>query len=87
MEQYAGRELCGYLQKLYGIRTAPTEEAAVDSEVAILIGSPKTNPEVAKALGAAGWPEVTDQGIVIKRAEPLFLRFVFIYLYLYGTTY
>jgi len=69
LEQYAARELCGYLQKLYGIHTAPTDEIAAEARIAILIGSPTTNPAVAEALGPDGWPEVTDQGIVLKRAE------------------
>ncbi|MEA1951409.1 MAG: hypothetical protein U9N87_08495, partial [Planctomycetota bacterium] len=84
LEQFAAHELCGYLQKLYGIRTSPVENDTVENDtvenvtvekfqvdagVAILIGSPKSNPNVAKALGAAGWPQVTDQGIVLKRAE------------------
>ena len=69
LEQYAGRELCGYLQKLYGIHTAPVEKAAADADVAILVGSPKSNPNVAEALGPADWPEVTDQGVVLKLAK------------------
>jgi hypothetical protein len=69
LEQFAGRELCGYLQKLYGIHAKPAESVASDADVAILIGSPETNPLVAQAVGSEGWPEVTDQGIVLKRAK------------------
>ena len=61
LEEYGARDLCGYLRKLYGVCTAPSEKVAADAEVAILIGSTKTNPNVAKALGSDTWPEVSDQ--------------------------
>ncbi len=37
-------------------------------EATLLVGSPQTNPATRTALGPDGWPDVTDQGIVLKRA-------------------
>ncbi|MEA1951603.1 MAG: hypothetical protein U9N87_09470, partial [Planctomycetota bacterium] len=75
LERHAGRELCGYLQKLYGIRTAPSENVAGENatgenatdyaDVAILIGSPETNPAVKKHLPHGAWPQLSDQGLAI----------------------
>jgi len=44
---------------------APAKSAAV----ALLLGSPQTNPVVRTALGADGWPHITDQGIVLKHVK------------------
>lgn len=66
LEQYAADELCDYLRKLYGIQVRPTSEASPDAEVVLLIGSPKTNPAVAEAVGDDAWPVLSDQGLVLK---------------------
>jgi len=69
LDRYAAVELCGYLEKLYGIRTTPSEKASEEAEVVILVGNPETNPAVAKAFGTEAWPKLTDQGIVLKIAS------------------
>jgi len=69
MEHFAADELCRYLEKLYRIKTRPTAARPESAEAAFLLGSSKTNPAVAKALGEKGWPKVSDQGIVLKRAK------------------
>ncbi|MCX7427284.1 MAG: hypothetical protein NTW96_16855 [Planctomycetia bacterium] len=69
LDRHAAGELCGYLKKLYGSNSMPAENPGADAEIVFLIGSPTTNPAVAKALGPGGWPEVSDQGIVLKRAD------------------
>jgi len=69
LERYAAEELCSYLDKLYGIKTRPTTGLPETAETGLLVGSPKTNPVLSKALGAAGWPKVSDQGILLKRAK------------------
>jgi hypothetical protein len=69
LERYAADELCGYLNKLYGIKTQPRTEVPESAETMFLLGSPQTNPAVAKALGEDGWPKLSDQGIVVKRAQ------------------
>ena len=60
LERHAARELCGYLEKLYGIHTAPVVKLTSPAEVTLLVGSPATNPEVVRALGNGGWPGVTS---------------------------
>jgi len=67
LERYAAEELCGYLDRLFGIKSRPTTELPESAEVTLLVGNPKTNPAVASVLGENGWPRVSDQGIVLKR--------------------
>ena len=67
LDRYTAGELCGYLDKLYGIHAAPTEQVSASVDAVILVGTPETNPAVAKAIGSDAWPKVTDQGIVLKR--------------------
>jgi len=69
LERHAADELCGYLDKLFGIKTRPTTELPESAEVSLLVGSPKANRNVARALGEKGWPKLSDQGIVLKRAK------------------
>ncbi|NOY42081.1 MAG: hypothetical protein GXP26_09625 [Planctomycetes bacterium] len=69
LDRHAATELCGYLEKLYGIRTTPSDKASKKAEMVILVGNPETNPAIAKAIGAEAWPKLTDQGLVLKRVS------------------
>lgn len=68
LERYAADELCDYLGKLYGIKSIPGTEVSKSAEVVLVLGTPASNPAVGKALGADGWPRLSEQGIVLKRA-------------------
>jgi hypothetical protein len=69
VEQYAAEQLCYYLEKLYGIPIHPAERIPAIAQIVFVIGSPPTNPAVAKALGPGGWPSLSDQGFVLKRGQ------------------
>jgi hypothetical protein len=69
LERYGADELCRYLNKLFDIQVQPAVAPTSGAEFALLIGSPETNPAVARALGAEGWPKVSDQGIVLKHTK------------------
>jgi hypothetical protein len=69
LERYAADELAGYLDRLYCIATKPVIERSTSADVLLLVGTPETNPTIAGALGKGGWPKVSDQGIVLKRAK------------------
>ena len=69
LERFGADELCRYLGDLFGVRALPSNEPAPAADFALLVGSPQTNPAVAKALGDGGWPKVSDQGIVLKHAR------------------
>jgi hypothetical protein len=69
LECYAAGQLCDYLTKLYGIKVRPVTALPKAAEIGLLVGSPTTNPAVAKTLGAGGWPKVSDQGLVLKRGR------------------
>ncbi len=62
LEQFAARELCGYLEKLFGLKVAPVQQGSVSSRIAFLVGSPATN----SAIPTTAFPEVSDQGIVLR---------------------
>src|SRR4051812_15528852 len=69
LERYAADQLCEYLGKLYGIKVRPTTSLPRSADLGLLLGSPGTNPAVAAALGTAGWPKLSDQGLILKRAR------------------
>ena len=69
LERFAADELAGYVKKIYNIEPDRPSDPAGYRGTLYLIGSGKTNPHVAKALGPGGWPDVTDQGIVLKRVR------------------
>ncbi len=63
LEKFAASELCGYLNKLFGLDVQPTNTPAASASAVFLVGTPASNPLI-KAL-----PKVGKQGIVIQRAE------------------
>lgn len=68
IEHFAAAELCGYLDKLYGIKTQPGTAVPAEAQVVLLIGGPLTNPAVRQAIGT-NFPRVSEQGIVLKRTR------------------
>ena len=69
LELFAASELCRYLSDLFGVDADPSEETEGFSDGLFLIGSPATNPAVAEATGGGSFPDVSDQGIVIRRCK------------------
>ena len=67
LEVFAAHELCRYLESIYGIRNHPVTGIDANAEFSFLIGNPASNPAVSEACEITGWPEVSDQGIVLKR--------------------
>ena len=69
LELFAASELCRYLADLFGVDANPSEETEGFPDGLFLIGSPATNPAVAEATGGNPFPDVSDQGIVIRRCN------------------
>ena len=67
LERFAAGQLCDSLDKLYGIAVRPTTKPPQSAKMSFLVGSPKTNPVVARTLRENDWPKISDQGIVLKR--------------------
>jgi hypothetical protein len=63
LEKFAAAELCGYLNKLFGLEVQPTNSPATSASAMFLVGTSASNPLI-KAL-----PKVGEQGIVIQRVE------------------
>lgn len=69
LERFAASELCGYLVMLFHIHVAPTRRLLPSSQAVFLIGSPKTNSAVKRATVSRQFPNVSDQGIVLRKVE------------------
>ena len=70
LERFAADELCGYLEKLFGIQTRPTTGAAV-ADVLLLVGSPTTNPAIQQiASSSNSFPELSDSCFVLRCVQP-----------------
>jgi hypothetical protein len=63
LEKFAAAELCGYLNKLFGLEVQPTNSPAASASAVFLVGTSTSNPLI-KTL-----PKVGEQGIVIQRVE------------------
>lgn len=66
LELYAAGQLRSYLVRLYGGEPSLARTPR-PSSIHILVGSPSSNPAVARALPT--WPKLSDQGIVLKSAS------------------
>ena len=66
LERYAARELRRYLSDLYGIQAVPLTTISPEADVNLILGSPGTNRSVSLLMGEQGWPQVSDQGFVLK---------------------
>lgn len=62
LDQFAANELCGYLEKLFGLIVKPTTTIPSNATSIFIIGNPTTNPLVAKE----SFPAVSEQGIVLR---------------------
>jgi len=71
LERFAATELCGYLDRLFGIQTRPSTSVPGNSQGLFLIGSPETNPTIKQAMARNPFPKVSDQGIVLQREQLL----------------
>ena len=69
LELDAAGELTSQWKKVFGVTAGIVRDKAPDTGVAVLVGSPTTNPAVANAVGKA-WPKVPDQGLVIRSLNP-----------------
>jgi len=69
LDQYAAQQLCHYLHELFGVNTEPARRSSADAQLALIIGGPANNPAAVRALVGAAWPEISDQGIVLKPVQ------------------
>ena len=67
LERLAANELAAQLKQLVNADVAVADKPPAATEHLILVGSPATNPTVAKAVGDR-WPKLSDQGHVLKSA-------------------
>ena len=63
LESFAAYELCGYLDKLFGIQVHPSDRPDPSATAVFLIGNPSSNSLI------KDFPSVSDQGLVIQRTS------------------
>src|SRR5271154_532881 len=63
LERFAASELCGYLNRLFGLNVQPTTTPDASASAVFLVGTQASNALI-KAL-----PKVGEQGVVIKRLD------------------
>jgi hypothetical protein len=69
LESFAARELCDYLAKLYRIYADPARSVSGSTDAIFLIGNPETNPLVKSVSEGNAFPQVSDQGIVLRKVQ------------------
>ncbi len=69
LEKFAATELCGYLDKLFGVKAKPVSDVPAAASAVILIGSPDTNPAAREACQSDPFPKVSDQGMVFRTVQ------------------
>src|SRR6185503_14868515 len=62
IEQFAARELCGYLSKLFTLSVAPSNTAAAKANCVFIVSATAARAEVARRHH----PPLADQGIAIE---------------------
>jgi hypothetical protein len=65
LDRLAARELCKYLEVLFAVRAEPSTSLTPAAGNVILIGNPSTN----SLIDRSQFPEVTDQGVVVKSTK------------------
>ncbi len=68
LEQLAAEELAAQLKELFEAEVAVVDNIPANVEHLILVGSPATNPAVAKAVGEK-WPKLTEQGHLLRSVK------------------
>jgi hypothetical protein len=66
LERLAAEELAVMLGRLFKIKAEIAARPDDAAAAVILVGRPSANPALAQAVGS-GWPNLTDQGIVLRR--------------------
>ena len=66
LEIVAAHELSGYLEGCFGVRTVPSCGFSDQADTIFLIGSPSTNSHVARACSRRPFPQLGEQGFVLR---------------------
>ncbi len=65
LERFAADELAAQFKQLFDAKVTVSDKIPVGVDHLVLVGSPRTNPAVGKAVGDK-WPKLTDQGHVLR---------------------
>lgn len=69
LERYAAAELCRYLAGCFGAEISPAETVPADADCVFLLGTPESNPAVAAATARRPFPELGEQGFLLRRVR------------------
>src|SRR5437879_1250185 len=69
LERYAARQLCQYIEPLFGDFAHIDTDVPLTANAIFLVGRPETNPLIREALGRRGFPAVSEQGMVLRTVK------------------
>ena len=69
LERFAAKQLCNYLEKLFGVQTRPTSNLSVEAVALFLVGSLDANVTVQGTMEEVTFPPISEQGFILRRVQ------------------
>jgi len=67
LEQFAVSELQSYLKRLFGVTANIRHSPNSTAEYRVILGNPQSNPIIVQAIGEANFPQLSDQGFLLRK--------------------
>ena len=67
LERFAASELQGYLKRLFSISATIVNSPGETSEYLFILGNPDNNPFVVQTLGEGNFPQLSEQGFLLRK--------------------
>ena len=67
VERFAASELQGYLKRLFGLSATIANSPGKTAEFLVILGNLKSNPVVVQALGEENFPQLSEQGFLLRK--------------------
>ncbi len=67
LERFAASQLQGYLKRLFGLSATIANSPGRTAEFLVILGNLKSNPVVVQALGEENFPQLSEQGFLLRK--------------------
>jgi len=67
LEQFAASELRNYLKRLFGVTVKIVHSLGDTAEYRVILGNPQSNPIITQVIGEADFPQLSDQGFLLRK--------------------
>jgi len=67
LERFAASELQGYLKRLFGVSATIANSPGETAGYLFILGNPNNNPVVTKAVGEGNFPQLSEQGFLLRK--------------------